>query len=139
MSGTQKSAERLDKLAERGFVVTLSCEPAHSPPWLLVMRGPSVGQFSRRFFSAAAAISTAWVMGRDAPIEEAPPAPTCPTGKVPIATEAEAEEAATTLTRKNIRLHRPEDQTAARAYRCHECDLWHLTSKPFTRPTPSPR
>lgn len=53
----------------------------------------------------------------------------CPTGKFKIPTEGEAEEAATSLTRKNLRQPRAHGRTAARAYQCPQCQAWHLTSQ----------
>lgn len=145
----------LDRLANRGFAVTLSHEPANNMPWLLVLKRLASDEqdtvrsqkFSRRYMTASAALLAAATQAAEmespqrVEVKEPPP-PACPTGKRRIPTEEDAEDLVTSLTRKNLRLNRPTDHTAARAYQCHLCNDWHLTSQPFgpnRRPAASPR
>lgn len=58
----------------------------------------------------------------------------CPTGKRQFPDELAADEAAATVTRKNLRRPREEGRTACRSYRCPDCGAWHVTSAP-----PAPR
>jgi hypothetical protein len=50
---------------------------------------------------------------------------TCPTGKRPYPTKAAARTALASATRRNPHRQRRE----SRAYRCHTCNAWHLTSQ----------
>jgi hypothetical protein len=54
----------------------------------------------------------------------------CPSAKVCYASEDEADLAAASLTRANLKRSRPGARTAARSYKCERCSSWHTTSLP---------
>ena len=56
----------------------------------------------------------------------------CITGKLTFALEAEADEAAASVTRRNLLRLREDGRTAARSYMCDVCNHWHVTSQAFS-------
>ncbi len=58
-------------------------------------------------------------------------APACATGKLTFALEAEADEAAASVTRRNLRRPRESGRTAARSYQCEACGHFHVTSQEY--------
>lgn len=58
--------------------------------------------------------------------------PNCPKKGWSVNQREVAEQAASKLTKANLKKSRPMDRTACRAYLCPDCGGYHLTSQPWS-------
>lgn len=124
------SFKRLMALAELGYKVELSTSEGH---WMLGLEKAGAHiEFKNADIEICVASAKTWAAHEQVRIGAVPvpenPSFKCPSGKFVFNNQDLAEQAATNMTRKNLRRTREKDRTAARAYPCEDCGGWHVTS-----------